>query len=40
VYWNETKEVRVRFSQGVFSKSLFALMSNAHLINEDISKPV
>ena len=40
VYWDETKEVRVRFSQGVFSKPLFALMSNAHLINQDTSKPV
>lgn len=32
VWWEETKEVALRFTQGVFSKKLFALMSNSALI--------
>ena len=35
VWWEETKEIRLNFSQGVFSKSHLALMTNAHyIINE------
>ena len=32
VWWDETKEVRLRLMQGVFSKTHLALMSNAALI--------
>lgn len=32
VWWEETKEITLRFTQGVFSKKLFALMSNSALI--------
>ena len=31
IWWEETKEVRVNLSQGVFSKEQFAIMSNAKL---------
>ena len=40
VWWEETKEVKLRFSQGVFSKRLFALMTNAKLITTDENKPI
>lgn len=33
VYWENTKEIQLTFSQGVFSKTQFALMSNAKLLN-------
>lgn len=32
IWWEETKDVSLRFTQGVFSKRLFALMSNSTLI--------
>lgn len=32
IWWEETKEITLRLTQGVFSKSLFAIMSNASLI--------
>lgn len=32
VWWEETKEIRINFSQGVFSQSHLALMTNAKLI--------
>lgn len=32
VIWEETNEVQLRFTQGVFSRTLFALMSNSALI--------
>ena len=32
IWWEETKEIALRFTQGVFSKKLFALMSNSALI--------
>ena len=31
--WETTKEIKINLAQGVFSKSQFALMSNAQLIN-------
>lgn len=34
VVWDETKELRLSFSQGVFSKTQFALMANAQLFNK------
>ena len=33
VFWQTTKEVRLRFVQGIFSKLQFALMSNAKLFD-------
>ena len=33
VYWETTKEVQFSFSQGVFSKTQFALLSNSRLLN-------
>lgn len=33
VYWDTTKELQLSFTQGVFSKEQFALMSNSKLIN-------
>ena len=35
IYWESTKEVKINFTQGVFSKIQFALMSNAELISND-----
>ena len=32
VFWESTKEVKINFSQGVFSKTQLALMTNAQLI--------
>ena len=32
VFWESTKEVKISFTQGVFSKSQFALMTNSQLI--------
>ena len=32
VYWDSTKELKLSFTQGVFSKSQFALMTNAGVI--------
>lgn len=33
VWWEETKEVRINLTQGVFSKTQLALMTNAKLVN-------
>lgn len=35
VFWETTKEVKINFSQGVFSKTQLALMTNAQLINNE-----
>jgi hypothetical protein len=32
IIWETTKEVKISFTQGVFSKRQFALLSNANLI--------
>lgn len=32
VYWEPTKEIKINFTQGVFSKTQLALMANANLI--------
>lgn len=40
VWWEETKEIKLRFSQGVFSKSLLAIMSNAALISNEDKTPI
>ena len=40
VYWDATKELRVNFSQGVFSNTQFALLNNSKLIIIDDGEPV
>ena len=40
VWWEETKEISLRFTQGVFSKKLLALMSNSALIKNAENTPV
>ena len=42
IYWDATKEVKIRFSQGVFSKAHLALMTNAQLIthNGELTIPI
>ena len=33
IFWDSTKEIKISFIQGVFSKTQFALMINANLLN-------
>ena len=35
VFWETTKEVKINFTQGIFSKMQFALMTNAQLIESN-----
>jgi hypothetical protein len=35
IFWETTKEVKINFSQGIFSKIQLALMANAQLINNE-----
>ena len=35
VFWESTKEIRINFTQGIFSKTQLALMSNSSLINSE-----
>ena len=35
IFWETTKEVKINFTQGVFSKIQLALMTNAQLINNE-----
>jgi hypothetical protein len=35
IYWETTKEIKINFTQGVFSKLQLALMSNASLIKNE-----
>ena len=39
VFWDTTKDLKIRFSQGVFSQEHFAILTNAKLI-EQIEVPV
>ena len=39
VIWDTTKDLKLRFSQGVFSKEQFALLTNARLI-EQVEVPI
>lgn len=39
VFWDTTKELKLRFSQGVFSQEHFALLTNAKLI-EQVGVPI
>ena len=40
VWWEETQDVKLRLSQGIFSKSMLALMSNASLVTSNSDEPV
>ena len=35
IFWETTKEVKINFTQGIFSKIQLALMTNAQLINNE-----
>ena len=35
IWWEETKEAQITFSQGIFSKTQLALLTNAKLINKE-----
>ena len=35
IYWDATKELRLSFTQGVFSKTQFALMTNSKLVQSE-----
>ena len=40
VYWENTKELRLTFSQGVFSKTQFAILNNAKMIHMEEDEPL
>ena len=40
IWWEETQDVKLRLSQGIFSKSMLALMSNASLVTSNSDEPV
>lgn len=40
VYWEDSKEIQISFTQGIFSSRQFALLSNANLIEESAEKGV
>ena len=40
VYWETTRALRITFSQGVFSKEMFGLLTNAKIIAPAQPKPV
>lgn len=40
VWWETTKEMRVNFSQGVFSKTHFALLKNSRVIEIEDNSPI
>ena len=40
VIWEDPKEIQLSFSQGIFSATQFALLSNARLINEKSQEPI
>ena len=40
VIWEDTKQVNINFSQGIFSKTQFALLSNARLIEKNNNEPL
>ena len=40
VIWEDTKEIAFTFSQGIFSKLQFALLSNARLLNKAVGENV
>ena len=40
VYWETTEELKLTFTQGVFSNTQFGLLNNAQLIQYNIDEPV
>ena len=40
VFWTDTKEMKLSFNQGVFSKTQMALMSNAKLLSSSDTEPL
>lgn len=40
VYWEKTKELRINFSQGVFSNTQFALLNNSKIITIGEDEPL
>ena len=40
VYWETTKEVRLTFSQGIFSNTQFSILNNAKLIENSEEDPI
>ena len=40
IFWTDTKEMKLSFSQGVFSKTQMALMSNAKLLSSSDTEPL
>lgn len=40
VIWEDPKEIQLNFTQGIFSKSQFALLSNANLIDNAPTAPI
>ena len=40
VFWTDTKEMKLSFSQGVFSREQMALMSNAKLLSSSDTEPL
>lgn len=40
IFWETTKSVSISFSQGVFSKTHFALLSNSKILNVDNTKKI
>ena len=40
VYWETTRELRLSFSQGVFSSTQFGLLNNSKMISYDTDEPV
>lgn len=40
IIWEDTKEVKIQFSQGIFSKTQFAMLSNAKLFNKKRDEPI
>ena len=40
VIWEDPKEIQLSFSQGVFSATQFALLSNSRLVDQGAEKPI
>ena len=40
IVWEDPKEIQLSFTQGVFSKRQFALLSNANLVKTAPSEPI
>lgn len=40
VYWENTREISLNFSQGIFSKTQFALLNNAKIFSVDQEEPL